>query len=209
MTEWAPPDEGRSSAKRYVRPKDWAEYSEGGKKLKKFRFRVLTSVLKCWVGWPEGGRQPLRAETQNGFPAGTTWRKSQYKDEKSGEAKYDVPKEAWLFAVWDPEQSAVKVWELDQFSLMKAFRSVTQEWGSPFEYDLVAKQIQGTPIAYELVVHPSGKTPLDAQAREAWAQLQADGFDLRKMLTGGDPFPSAAAGGGGGAGARSDDGVPF
>lgn len=208
---WAPEEEARSSADRHVRPKDWPEVSEGGSKFKKFRFRVLSSVSKGWSGWAEndGKPKPVRAKTENGFPAGIRWQENKF-----NKGKLDAPKEAWCFVVLDVDADTEKVWELTQFSIMKAFRSVVSEWGNPSEYDLVCKQGKSKDgkVEYTLTVHPSGKTPLDPAKAARWHELLEAGFDIEKMWTGGDPFPKAAPAAhsdSGGTGSHGNDDLPF
>lgn len=200
---WAPEETSSSSGDRWVNPKKWEEVKEDGKVVKRFRFRVLTPVSTGLEGWTTENK-PLRAKHEGGIPPGTAWQESRFNP-----GKQEKPKAAWAFAVLDVDADTEKVWVLTQATIKNAFKSVTAEWGSPFEYDLVCKQGKASDgkTVYSLTVHPSGKCPLKPEAAARWEQMKADGFDLEQVWCNGYPFPSAGASNA--PAPAGDDEVPF
>ena len=144
------------------------------------RLRILSKPMLGWVAWTsdKGKKKPVR-RPENTF--------------KEGE--YDPaqePKHFWAMPVWDYAAGKVKVWELTQVSIQKVLRGLSQnkKWGPPFDYDIV---IQGTGdgMEREYSTVPEPKEPLDNAAADAWALTQANGFSLKRLLEGGDPFSKA------------------
>ena len=200
MGEWAPEESSSSSAGRWVNPKDWEEVTEDKKPVKRFRFRVLSSVSTGAEVWGDDGK-PYRAKTAKEL--------SGIKPRQDGKFGPDKVKDVWAFVVLDVDADTEKVWTVHQATVRNALKSVTAEWGDPFGYDLVCKQGKSSDgkTIYSMTAHPSGKVPLGPAQAERWAALKAAGFDLEALWTGGDPFPSSGASGGGAADASSD--IPF
>ena len=204
MSGWAPEEQARSSSDRWVNPKKWEEVTEDKKPVKRFRFRVLTPVSVGWEVWGTDDK-PHRAKTKAELAS------VELRDDRFNPGKKEQPKETWAVGVVDVDAQMVKVWTFALATVKNAFRSVTAEWGSPFDYDLVCKQGKASDgkTVYSLTVHPSGKTPLAGAGADEWAAMKAAGFDLEAVWTGGDPFPSApaASDSGGNVGAAGD--LPF
>ena len=184
----APEPERTKGPSRYVQPKNWLEVKEGKKTSQVFRFRALNSPVVGTVVWGADGK-PYRFKSEGDIPKDF---KPRLQDKGKHKGKPELPKTFWAFACWDYEQAIVKVYEMTQESLREGIRKIVKQWGAPLAYDMVAtrEMVDGF-WTYSIVNQPP--KPLDAEGEKAWADLQAAGFDIGRLLEDGDPFPSADA----------------
>jgi len=107
-------------------------------------------------------------------------------------------KHFWAMPVYDMTQGAtvkVKVLEVTQKTVMKALRNLVTnaKWGSPvLKYSVtVTRDDSQTPTAYTVMPNPTSEVAEDILT--AWERVQAGGFDINRLFTGGDPFSADSA----------------
>lgn len=109
------------------------------------------------------------------------------------DGKPEPIKHFWALPVWDFNERArirVKVLEITQKSIMKQVIALTKnpKWGSPvLKYSMtVTRDDSGDITQYSVMPNPVGDLPTVITTE--WERVQADGFDITRMYTGGDPF---------------------
>jgi hypothetical protein len=150
----------------------------------KYTFRILQAPIFGWQGWKliDGKNTPFR------FPM----------DQKPTDAssfKDGKLTHFWAMPVFNFNDGKVEVLELTQKSLQEAIETYARsEWGSPLGYNLTVTR-EGTgrdDTKYSAINGP--KSELTPEAAQAWADVQAAGFDITELYRGGEPFePSTAA----------------
>ena len=147
-------------------------------------FRVLAPPIRGSLLWitRDGRDVPIRKREGIEFSA------AELKSAQRGrDGKPSPPRHFWAMPVWNLER--VQVLEIVQATIQRAIHSLTKnpKWGSPLRYDLVVERSDATGKTV-YVTTPSPPEPMDAQAEQAWAELQLNGFDLSRLYDGGDPF---------------------
>lgn len=205
---WVPEDEGRSSADRYVKPANWKEARIEGQAVQLWRARLASRIVRLWEVWDEDNK-PHRAATKGEL--------SHIKPRQEGKFGPDKVKEIWAALFLDVDADREVVWTISQWGVMSGLKEQIAEWGTPaegviFDYDFVfvKGKAKGKTVYSVRVADASKGTaryPLTPEQVDRINALYSDGFDLEKLKTGGDPFPSAGASNA--PAPAGDDDVPF
>lgn len=101
----------------------------------------------------------------------------------------------WAMPVYNFNTNRVEVLEVTQKTVQEAIETYARsEWGSPLKYNLTVTR-EGTgrdDTKYTTINGPQSELPPEAQ--QAWADVQAAGFNILELFKGGEPFePSTPA----------------
>lgn len=161
------------------------------------RFALLTDepleFHECWGTAPDGSSKPFRfnfdptyedviAELGNYTP----------REGRSGPGTADV-KFAIAVPIWNYEAGAVQVMQITQKSLLRELDALSQQedYANLLEWDMtISKKGSGLSTEYRLRPAPRKKGSQDA-IDAAWKEALDAGFDLERLLTGGNPFKAA------------------
>lgn len=173
-------------------PPDYKEPEAPSKYLKmkepgEYRLRVLDNPMLAYVGWTQvteaqkkQGAKPAPVRSLGNDPA--FW----------AERKVDPDKVrfVWILPVWNYAAQAVQVWEIHQKSIRDPIKALSQKpsWGHPSKYDLAVTRVGTGMDDTEWSVLAEPPSPMPAEVTEAWEKVKDDGFDLSRLLEGGDPF---------------------
>lgn len=144
---------------------NYAKLNDGSNK-----FRILSKPVLGWVGWT------------NGKPERFTFK---HKPERT----FDQGKAArhfWAMIVWNYQENAVQVLELTQSMVQKAIQdlSKSEEWGAPFDYDIVIIRT-GKEKNTKYTVQPSKPKPITDEVKKAALDKP---IYLEALFAGADPF---------------------
>lgn len=96
----------------------------------------------------------------------------------------------WWLPVYHYQSASVMVAQIKQSTIQGKIDSLSKstDWGSPFSYDIliVAKGSGFNDREYDVL--PTPKAPLSSQVHDAWQKVQAAGFNMARIFSGGDPF---------------------
>lgn len=158
--------------------------SKGGKYFKpqkgESRVRVLDTPILGYEGWtmPDAKHKhglPVRRKLDD-FPDGSI------NPEKGS-------KHFWAVPVWNYSALKVQVWEITQATIQGAIEALSynKDWGDPRRYDLTIQR-EGDGLETTYAVIPAPPKTLSQEAREAWAAIKSNGFDITRLYNNGDPF---------------------
>lgn len=144
------------------------------------RIRILDSPLLGFVGWKtkQGGKKSPVRKIEDKFAPG------ELDAGKQGQSKH-----FWAMPIWNYSDNRVQVMELTQATIQEAVKNLARnaKWGHPSRYDIVITASgEGMDRKYSIVPEP--KEPLSEEATTAWAEVSAQGFDIKRLLTNGNPF---------------------
>src|SRR3990167_11510786 len=165
-------------------PRDYKAPAQKSNYLNKFpmgetKFRILTSPVFGYVGWKD--KKPIRTTSLEDF-----------KGIKLDTSMYDpvgVPKYFWAMAIWDYNESCVRILELTKLSIIDVITKLSQDkdWGNPLEYDLkVTRSGEGKKTEYSVSPLPHKNVP-----SEASKALEKTPVDLQALFRNEDPFASS------------------
>lgn len=157
---------------------------KGGKYFKpsigENRVRILDSPILGYEGWamPTSGKPngtPVRRKLDD-FPEGAI-------NPKKGSKHF------WAVPVWNYRAVRVQVWEITQNTIQAAIEGLvySQDWGDPKRFDLIIQR-EGAGLDTTYVVMPAPPKVLAEEARQMWAEIRGNGFDLNRLFENGDPF---------------------
>jgi len=161
----------------YEVPKSDSQYMSF-KNPGKYKFRILQKPIFGYAGWKvvEGKNKPFRF-AMNEKPSDT----SSFKEGKVNHF--------WAMPVFNFNTGHVEVLEIPQKSIQEAIEAYARDtdWGSPLGYNLtVTREGSGMDTKYTTVNSPHSELP--AEAKDAWAKVQADGFNINELFIDGNPF---------------------
>lgn len=149
-----------------------------------YKFRILQAPIFGWAGWKivDGKNTPFRFSMDQ-KPSDT----SSFKEGKLNHF--------WAMPVFNWNTAKVEVLEITQKSIQESIEGYARsEWGSPLKYNLIVTR-EGTgrdDTKYTTMNAPISELP--EEAKQAWAEVQAAGFNILELFKGGEPFePSAPA----------------
>tara|TARA_R100000152_G_scaffold20709_1_gene15470 strand:- start:6698 stop:7282 length:585 start_codon:yes stop_codon:yes gene_type:complete len=102
----------------------------------------------------------------------------------------EKPKFATAVPVYNHDTNAVQVLQISQKSINRELDSISQmeDYSNLLEWDFVlGKEGSGLNTEYSLRAVPRKKGS-DPSIQEAWEEVQSGGFDITRLLTGGNPF---------------------
>ena len=132
--------------------------------------------------------QPTPEDIQAEF--GTQWvRGLNFNGDGPGPVLFNV-----AVAIYNHESGSVQILASDKSSVNRAFDSETQVIDKEDDYEnilepdwILGKQGTGLSTEYSLRTVPR-KKGTDKKVQEAWEKAEADGFDISRLLTNGNPF---------------------
>ena len=97
-------------------------------------------------------------------------------------------------AIYNHDSGSVQILASDKSSVNRAFDSETQVIDKEDDYEnilepdwILGKQGTGLSTEYSLRTVPR-KKGTEKKVQEAWEKAEADGFDISRLLTNGNPF---------------------
>jgi hypothetical protein len=161
------------------------------------RFALLTDepleFHECWGTAPDGSSKPFRfefdptyedviAELGNYTP----------REGRGGPGTADV-KFAIAVPIWNYEAGSVQVMQITQKSLLRELDAISQQedYANLLEWDMtISKKGSGLNTEYRLRPAPRKKGTQDTIS-SAWKEALDAGFDISRLLTGGNPYKPA------------------
>lgn len=158
------------------------------------RFALLSDAplefYECWATAPDGTSKPLRfdydptyedviAEAGNYVP----------RPGRGGPGTADV-KLAIAVPIWNYEAGSVQIMQITQRSIQRELDSLSQQedYTNLLEWDMtLSKKGSGLTTEYRLRPAPRKKGAQDT-IDAAWKEVLDAGFDLSRLLTGGNPY---------------------
>lgn len=112
---------------------------------------------------------------------------SDIKPDKGGNKKIG---HFWAFPVIEVDSGRVKVLEITQKTIQRAILAYVKnnKWGNPvMRYTFSITRDDSTDkTTYTTMANPAVEIP--KEWTDTWAQAKAEGFDINRLYTGGDPF---------------------
>ena len=99
-------------------------------------------------------------------------------------------KEAMAWPVYDFDNKAVRVFSCDQFTIQKAIKRIAlnRKYKNLLDWDLCLSKVNTDGrISYDLQVEPRDDET-ESELEAAWKEVEKKGFDIKALLTNGDPF---------------------
>ena len=167
---------------------------------KPFRFNFLTAepleYFEVWGINAEGSTRPFRfveepTEGDIELEFGDDWdRKQNYNKDGLDPVKFGMAAPVYCY---DDDQ--VKIFAITHISIIKEIDSISQQEDYKDNFcgiDLTLTRTKGpNGTKYKILPLPRKKGADEAIAA-AWSETQAKGFDLTRLIGGGDPFKPAA-----------------
>ena len=158
------------------------------------RFALLTDepleFFESWGTAPDGSSKPFRFDYEPTYEdviaeMGTYTPR----EGRGGPGTADV-KFCIAVPIWSYEAGAVQVMSVSQKSILRELDAISQEedYTNLLEWDFtLSKKGSGLTTEYKLRPAPRKKGS-DATISAAWEEVKAAGFDISRLLTGGNPF---------------------
>ena len=169
-----------------------SKLTDGGQ----MRFAIVSeSPLEYWTIWGEmdGQKKPFRFPDVPS-PSDVEIELGDFKQrEKLDGSGLEQPKFAISLFVFDYASESIKVLELTQKGLIKELDQVSQEedYANLSEWDFTITRT-GLQLNTEYKLRPAPrKKGFDEKIAEAWSDAQKDGYDLTRLIGGGNPFSAA------------------
>ena len=99
-------------------------------------------------------------------------------------------KECMSWPVYDFDNKVVRVFSCDQFTIQKAIKRIALNriYKNLLDWDLcLTKTITDGRTSYDLQVEPRDEDT-ESELEAAWAEVEKKGFDIKVLVTNGDPF---------------------
>jgi len=169
-----------------------SKLTDGGQ----MRFAIVSeSPLEYWTIWGEmdGQKKPFRFPDVPS-PSDVEIELGDFKQrEKLDGSGLEQPKFAISLFVFDYASESIKVLELTQKGLIKELDQVSQEedYANLSEWDFTITRT-GLQLNTEYKLRPAPrKKGFDEKIAEAWSAAKEDGYDLTRLIGGGNPFSAA------------------
>lgn len=158
------------------------------------RFALLTDepleFFESWGTAPDGSSKPFRFDYEPTYEDVVTEMGTYTPREgRGGPGTADI-KFCIAVPVFNYEAGAVQVMSISQKSILRELDAISQEedYSNLLEWDFtLSKKGSGLTTEYKLRPAPRKKGSADTIA-SAWSEVQSDGFDISRLLTGGNPF---------------------
>jgi hypothetical protein len=169
-----------------------SKLTDGGQ----MRFAIVSEgPLEYWTVWGEfeGQKKPFRF-TDIPSPSDIEMELGDFKQrEKLDGSGLEQPKFAISLFVFDYQSETIKVLELVQKGLIKELDGISQEEDyadlNAWDFTITRK---GLSLNTEYTLRPAPrKKGFDEKIAEAWSAAQADGYDITRLIGGGNPFSAA------------------
>jgi len=148
---------------------------------------------ECWGQSPDGALKPFRFD----YEPTTEDINAELGDfvvrEKIGGGGIDL-KFAIALPIYNFETNSVQVLSITQKGLIRELDSISQsdDYGDLLEWDLMITKIVGANLIpnYKMIPCPRKKAS-QAAIDAAWSQAKAGGFDISRLIAGGNPFKAS------------------
>jgi len=167
------------------KPKTEGRYLKAPKAGQSITFRILGDPLEYYMGFKtdsEGKPHPVRKYTEGEFKRGDIDAKNKF-----GRAQLPTYTLAWEVMVGGER---VMIFEARQTTILNSLYGLEQDedWGDLRDYDV---KITADDDGKGYSVKPKPKSPLTDAQRGLYAGLVANGFSLKVLMDGKDPFSEA------------------
>lgn len=159
------------------------------------RFALLTEepleFYECWGQAPDGTNKPFRFD-YDPTPEDIKAELGDYVAREKVSGGVDI-KFAIAVPVYNYETGTVQVMSITQKGILREIDSISQsdDYSNLLEWDFVlSKKGSGLDTEYKLLPGPRKKGS-QATIDEAWSDAKASGFDIARLLTGGNPFKAS------------------
>jgi hypothetical protein len=147
-------------------------------------------MYECWGENPEGAKRPFRfLEEPTAEDIEAEMGSEFQRREKIDGTGFEPAKFVIAVAVWNYESSSIGILSLSQKGLIKELDGVSQE---PDYEDLLAWDFsisrEGVGLATEYTLRPLPQKGDRKEIAKALKAAEADGFDIKRLVTGGNPF---------------------
>ena len=161
------------------------------------RFAIVSEEpLEYWTSWgesPEGQKKPFRFAEQP-TPTDLEAEMGEFRPrEKMDGSGIEQPKFGISVFVFDYQTESIKVLELSQKGLIKELDSISQEedYSNIHEWDFTLSR-KGLSLNTEYTLRPAPrKKGFDEKIATAWSAAKEEGYDITRLLMGGNPFSAA------------------
>lgn len=165
---------------------DTYEVPKGESKYMKFeqgdnKFRILDKPIFGYEAWTQPDE-----ENKNGKPVRF---KMEEKPVDLRPFKEQKLSHFWAMPVWSFNAKSVQVLQLTQKGIQKALEALArnEDWGSPLGYNITVKR-EGEKLETEYFINPSPHSEIPVEVVEKFTELKANGFDITRLFSNGDPF---------------------
>ena len=170
-----------------------SKLSDGGS----VRFALLSDepleFYECWGTAPDGTQKPFRFDYEP-TPEDISTELGDYtpREGRGGPGTADI-KFAIAVPVFNYDAGTVQVMSLTQKSILRELDAISQEedYSDLMAWDFtLSKKGTGLTTEYKLRPAPRKKGSQD-HIDSAWDEAKTNGFDISRLLTGGNPFKAA------------------
>lgn len=170
-----------------------SKLSDGGS----VRFALLSDepleFYECWGTAPDGSQKPFRFDYEP-TPEDISTELGDYtpREGRGGPGTADI-KFAIAVPVFNYEAGTVQVMSLTQKSILRELDAISQEedYSDLMSWDFtLSKKGTGLTTEYKLRPAPRKKGSQD-HIDSAWDEAKSNGFDISRLITGGNPFKAA------------------
>jgi hypothetical protein len=160
------------------------------------RFALLSDepleFFECW-GQADGASKPFRFEFEPTYEdVVAEMGEFEPREGRGGPGTADV-KFAIALPVYTFESGKVQVLQITQKSILKELDAISQleEYSNLLEFDFTIGK-KGSGLTTEYTVRPvPRKKGSQEHIDAAWLEAKSEGFDISRLLTGGNPFKAA------------------
>ena len=170
-----------------------SKLSDGGS----VRFALLSEepleFYECWGTAPDGSQKPFRFDYEP-TPEDISTELGDFtpREGRGGPGTADV-KFAIAVPVFNYDSGSVQVMSLTQKSILRELDAISQEedYSDLMAWDFtLSKKGTGLTTEYKLRPAPRKKGSQD-HIDSAWDEAKTNGFDISRLITGGNPFKAA------------------
>lgn len=170
-----------------------SKLSDGGS----VRFALLSEepleFYECWGTAPDGSQKPFRFDYEP-TPEDISTELGDYtpREGRGGPGTADI-KFAIAVPVFNYDSGSVQVMSLTQKSILRELDAISQEedYSDLMAWDFtLSKKGTGLTTEYKLRPAPRKKGSQD-HIDSAWDEAKTNGFDISRLITGGNPFKAA------------------
>ena len=161
-----------------------------------FRFALLDDepleMFEVWGESAEGKLKPFRflEEPTNDDIQAELGAEYKRRESRNGDG-YEMPKFVIACPAYSYESGSVAILSLSQKTLIRELDSISQEedYQNLLEWDFSISR-EGTGLATEYKIRPLPSKADRDELKATYRKAIADGFNLRELISGGNPFPS-------------------
>lgn len=144
------------------------------------KFRILEKPIFGWEGWKPGA---------DGKDTPMRYRMDEKPTDLAAFRNQRI-NHFWAMPVWNLKTLKVEVLQLTQKTILGAIENLArdEEWGSPLGYTLKVTKEGTTKEDTKYHVAPMPHKAVPEEVKAAFTKVKSEGFDLKALYDGGDPF---------------------